>query len=93
VVIRKGSGEELVAFLTAASEQVIDALADRYCVADVGQPLRLSDVGQPLRLSDVGQPLRLSEPPGQAESLSYVIEQCGFRRAHLVSRGTEALDF
>lgn len=60
----KGSGDELVLFLTPPGDQVLDALADRYCVAE-----------------------------GQPERLSYVIEECGFRRAHLVGRGTDALDF
>ena len=56
----KGSGDELVLFLTPPGDQVLDALADRYCVAE--------------------------GPPS-------TIEECGFRRAHLVGRGTAALDF
>lgn len=63
-MIRKGSGDELVVFMTAASEQVIDALADRYCVAVAAD-----------------------------EGAAAIIDQYGFRRAHLISRGTEALDF
>ena len=60
----KGSGDELVLFLTPPGDQVIDALAVRYCVAVLGD-----------------------------EGPAAKIEQCGFRRAHLVGRGIAALDF
>jgi len=60
----KGSGDELVLFLTPPGDQVIDALAARYCVAVLGD-----------------------------EGPAAKIEQCGFRRAHLVGRGIAALDF
>ena len=62
--MKKGAGDELVVFLTPVSDQVTDALADRYCVAVAGD-----------------------------EAPAAVIEQCGFRRAHLVGRGMSALDF
>ena len=62
-MVKKGSGDELVVFLTPVGDQVIEALADRYCVVVAAD-----------------------------ETPSATIEQCGFRRAHLISRGTAALE-
>jgi thiamine pyrophosphate-dependent acetolactate synthase large subunit-like protein len=82
-VVKKGAGDELVVFLTPVSDQVTDALADRYCVA-------VADYA--------ADDVRSADNPeeglaNQRRRPAAVIEQCGFRRAHLVGRGMSALDF